>query len=254
MSNKGLKLEKENYTIEIKYSDEAVEKKLLKFTVTNGNEIVLSADEIISMLVGQVNSEVLAAAFVETNKVNVVEVGRQLQCKLDKDFKKGDVININYTHPYPVEFAIIEEAFKIAQISPGSKVTELTVEFLEDVKKRITPKMIDFTQKFYQSFKSVDIKDKKMSEEIQINEEVNVVLGKYRVLGEINFTNEVGEPQGVLEIGSIQEVPAVVGEQWVVDGTAERVEDEVDSEATIESETDPDPVAPVDGAVETEAI
>ena len=218
-TNKGAKLVKENYTIEIKYSDEAIEKKLLKFTVTNGNEIILNANEIISMIVGQVNSEVLSAAFVETNKVNVVEVGRQLQCKLDKDYKKGDLININYTHPYPVEFAIIEEAFKIAKISPDTKVTELTAEFLEDVKKRITPKMIDFTKKFYQGFKSVDIKNKRMEE---TNE---MVIGKYKVLGEIIPTDQDGNPQVALEIGSIQEVPTIVGEQWVVDGIAERVEE-----------------------------
>lgn len=164
MSNKGLKLEKENFTVEVKYSDEAVVKKLVKFTVTKGNEIVLSADEIISMLVNQVNSEVLSAAFVETDRVNVVEVMRQIQCILDKDYKKGDVININYSHPYPVEFAIIEEAFKIAQIYKDAKVTELTSEYLEDVRKRISPKAIDFTKKFYQSFNSVDIKNKKMEE------------------------------------------------------------------------------------------
>ena len=225
MDNKGLKLTKENFTVEVKYSDEAIEKKLVKFTITNGNEIILSADEIISMLVGQVNSEVLSAAFVETDRIHVVEVNRQLKCRLDKDFKKGEVINIDYIHPYPLEFAIIEEAFKIAKINPDTKVTELTAEFLESVKKRITPKAVDFTKKFYGAIKSVDIKDKKMSEETN-----ELVLGKYKIIGEVIPTNEIGDPQPALEVGSTIEVPTVVGEQWVANGTAERFEEVASAE------------------------
>ncbi len=160
MKTKGVKLDKGNFTVEVKYSDEAVAKKLIRFTVVEGKEIVLTADELVSMLVNQVNSEVLAASFVETDRVNVVEVGRQLQCVLDKDYQKGQVININYTHPYPIEFALIEEAWKIATISKDTKVTELTVEYLEEVKKKIKPEMKDYIKKFYESFKTVDLKKK----------------------------------------------------------------------------------------------
>ncbi len=157
MSTKGIKLDKENFTVEVKYSDEAIEKKLIKFTVVKGNEIVLTADELVSMLVNQVNSEVLSASFVETDRINVVEVGRQLQCTLDKDYQKGQVININYTHPYPIEFALIEEAWKIAQIKKDTKVTELTVEYMEKVKNEIKPKMEKYIRKFYESFKSFQL-------------------------------------------------------------------------------------------------
>ncbi len=158
--DKGLKLDKGNYTVEVKYSPEAIEKKLVKFTLVEGKEIILTADEIISMLVGQVNSETLSATFVETERVNVVQVNRQIQCSLDRDYKKGELININYNHPYPIEFALIEEAWKIATINKDAKVTELTIESLEQVKKQITPEMMNFTKKFYESFKTVDVKNK----------------------------------------------------------------------------------------------
>lgn len=157
MSTKGVKLDKGNFTVEVKYSDEAVEKKLVRFTVVEGKEIVLSADELISMLVNQVNSEVLSAAFVETDRVNVVEVMRQLQCVLDKDYQKGQVININYSHPYPVEFALIEEAWKIAVINKDTKVTELTVDYIEEVRKKIQPKMAEYLKKFYKAFKTISL-------------------------------------------------------------------------------------------------
>ncbi len=157
MEDKGVKLDKGNFTVEVKYSPEAVEKKLVRFTVVEGKEIVLTADELVSMLVNQVNSEVLSAAFVETDRINVVEVTRQLQCVLDRDFKKGEIININYSHPYPIEFALIEEAWKIAILKKDTKAIELTAEYIEEVKKKIKPKMIDYMKKFYKGIKSVNV-------------------------------------------------------------------------------------------------
>jgi hypothetical protein len=155
MNDKGIKLEKPDYTIEIKYSPEAIEKKLMKFISKNGDEFVISADEMISMLVNQVNTEILAATFVEMDKVNVVEVYRQIQCVLDKDYLKGQIINIGYVHPLPVEFAIIEEAMKIAKINMDAPAFVLTAEYLEEVKKKIKPEMEKYIETFYKSFKNL---------------------------------------------------------------------------------------------------
>lgn len=48
-------------------------------------------------------------------------------------------------------------------------------------------------------------------------------LAKYKVLKPIEYTNEIGESEGMLEVGSIQEVPEVIGKKWVKDGDAEKV-------------------------------
>lgn len=152
------KLVKKDYTVEIGYSDEAKEKKLLKFiTAKSGDEIVISANELSSMLIGGVNSEVLEATFVESDRVNVVEVGRQMQCVLDKDMKRGQKINLNYTHPYPIEFALIEEAYKIAKIDMSVPRITLTREYINEVKSKFKPEMTDYINKFYKSFKNVKI-------------------------------------------------------------------------------------------------
>lgn len=245
MSDKGLKLEKENFIIEVKYSPEAIEKKLVKFTVTKGTEIVLSADEIISMLVNQVNSELLSASFVETQKINVVRVSRQLKCKLERDFKKGDVVNLTYVHPYPIEFAIIEEAFKIAKIQDGTKVFELTQEFLESVRKRITPKMVDYTKKVYESFNSLNLKNKRMEQEYTGE------MGKFKVIGVITpIDPETSEPQAALELGSVHEVPVALGNDWVANGLAEKVVEEAAPAGEVAEA--PVEVAPEAPAVEAE--
>lgn len=158
MSKKPIELKKENYTIQVGYSPEAIEKKLMKFISKSGDEFEISAEEMSSILVSQVNSNMLEATFVESDRINVVEVGRQLQCVLDKDMKKGEKININYTHPYPIEFALIEEAYKIAKIDESVPKVTLTKEYIEEVKSKLKPEMTEYIEKFYKSFKNVELK------------------------------------------------------------------------------------------------
>jgi len=155
INNKGIIAKKDNYTVEVKYSKEAIEKKLVRFTLTKGERFEISADELIGILTHQVNMDTLAPTFIETDRVHVVEVGRQLECVLDKDMKAGQKININYTHPYAVEYAIIEEAYKIAKINKDVPVFTLTKEFIDEVREKISPDMKKYTDAFYKSFKNI---------------------------------------------------------------------------------------------------
>jgi hypothetical protein len=152
---KPIELKKDNYTIQVNWSKDAKKNKLMKFISKSGDEFVISAEEMTSILVGQVNSETLEATFVESDRINVVEVGRQLECVLDKDMKKGEKIRINYTHPYPIEFALIEEAAKIAKINKDVPAVTLTKEYIDEVKSKIKPEMTEYIEKFYKSFKNL---------------------------------------------------------------------------------------------------
>lgn len=157
MKPKQIKLK--DYRVEIGYSDEAKKKKLMKFITTkHGDEFEISSEELSSMLIGGVNSETLEATFVESDRINVVEVGRQLQCVLEEDMKKGQKININYTHPYPIEFAIIEQAFGIAKINMDVPSLVLTKEYIDEVKSKLKPEMTEYIEKFYKSFKNIKAK------------------------------------------------------------------------------------------------
>jgi len=51
-----------------------------------------------------------------------------------------------------------------------------------------------------------------------------IELGFYKTLEAIPFTNEEGEEIGKTEIGSIQEVPVALGDFWVANGMADKVE------------------------------
>lgn len=155
---KAREIRQKDYTVQIGYSKKAIAKKLMKFITKNGDEFEVSAEEMASMLIGGVNSNTLEATFVESDRINVVEVGRQLQCVLDKDMKKGEKININYTHPYPLEFALIEEAYKIAKIDVNIPAKVLTKQYLDEVKAKLKPEMENYITKFYKSFKNLSLK------------------------------------------------------------------------------------------------
>jgi hypothetical protein len=153
-------IKRDNYTVQIGYSEEAEEKKLLKFISKSGDEFEISSEELASMIIGGVNTETLNATFVDVDRVNVVEVGRQLECVLDKDMKKGDKIRLNYSHPYPVEFAILEQVYGIAKINMDVPALVLTNQYIDSVKAKITPKQEKFLEKFYRSFKNLKLNKK----------------------------------------------------------------------------------------------
>ena len=156
----GKEIKKDNYTVQIGYSKEAKEKKLLKFISKSGDEFEISAEELSSMLIGGVNQNTLEATFVESDKVDVVEVSRQLECVIDKKMKKGDKIRLNYKHPYPVSFALIEQIYGIAKIEMDVPMLTLTKKYIEDTRKKIKPEQEKFINKFYKSFKNVDLNKK----------------------------------------------------------------------------------------------
>lgn len=154
---KAIELKKENYTIQVNYSEEAEKKKLMKFITKSGDEFEISAEEMSSILIGQVNQKVLEATFVESDRINVVEVGRQIQCVLDKDMKKGQKINIGYTHPLPLEFAIIEQVYGIAKINMDVPSLTLTKEYIDEATKKLKPEQEKFLNTFYKSFKNINL-------------------------------------------------------------------------------------------------
>lgn len=158
LEKKPVELKKEKYTIQVNYSLEAIEKKLMKFITPSGDEFEISADEMATILIGQVNSDLIEATFVESDRVNVVEVTRQIRALANKDIKKGDEIRIDYTHPYPIEFAIIEEAAKLAKINMDTPRYELTIDYIKSVQQKITPKQQKFSKLVWDFFK--DLKKK----------------------------------------------------------------------------------------------
>jgi len=157
---KAVELKKDGYTLQVNYSKEAKEKKLMKFIPTDGKPFVISADEMGTILSSQINSQTLEAIFVESDRVDVVEVERQMRCLADKDIKKGDEIRITYKHPLPVEFALIEEAWRLAEIKKDVPIKTLSVQYIKKARDKMKPIKKNnetFLKSFYAFFKNIKI-------------------------------------------------------------------------------------------------
>jgi len=154
----GLTSDQGDYKVSIKYSKKAIAEKLIKFTVGD-KSFEISSDKLIELLAKYVGSEELSPVFVNTERINVVFVKRNIQAQLDRDFKAGEIINMEYQHPYPLEFALIEEAYKIAAVNQEREGVIVTPELLKQV-KRDTPKQSEhFIKSFYKSFKNLMLGD-----------------------------------------------------------------------------------------------
>ncbi len=147
-----VKTVKDNYTVELKYSNEAIEKKLIKFTVNEGTSFEISVDDIVELVAMGANKTKLQPMFVDTEQIDMVYVKRQLHGKASKAIAVGDDISLDYVHPYPLEFALLEEAYNIAAIDMEVPRVPLTMEYIKSIKEKIKPQTEDFLKASYRSF------------------------------------------------------------------------------------------------------
>jgi uncharacterized membrane protein YfhO len=147
----GFKSEQKDYTVEIKYSQEAIDKKLIRFTPKKGKAFEVTADQMIELLAQNVNQTQLQPVYVDTEKIDMVYVKRQFIGKASKSIPEGEEIRLDYVHPYPLEFAILEEAYNIAQIDTNIPRIPLTFEYIKEIKSKISPKNNDFLKSSYRS-------------------------------------------------------------------------------------------------------
>jgi len=159
MAKQAKRLDTKMYSLEINYDETAIAKKLIKFIPKEGTSFEISAEDMISFLVNQVNMKTLEPTLVDTEKINICDVYREIKVQLNRDFKAGEIVHLGYKTPYPLEFAIIESIYGIAKVDEGAKVFELTGEMIEKYKKEIKPEQVDYVKKFYEGHKGLNLRD-----------------------------------------------------------------------------------------------
>jgi hypothetical protein len=157
MAKQAKRLDTETYSLEINYDETAVTKKLIKFIPKEGIPFEISAEDMISFLVNQVNMNTLEPTFVDTEKINICDVYREIKVKLDRDFKEGEIIQLGYKTPYPLEFAVLEAIYNIAKVEEGAEVFSLTKEMIYKYKTEIKPEQVDYVKKFYEGHKGLNL-------------------------------------------------------------------------------------------------
>ena len=147
--SQGFVSETEKFKIEVKYSDEAVEKELIKFTPKKGKSVEINADAIIGIIATQFKTKdfALALADTEINNVFVVETERYINATLDRDFKKGETISFPFKHIYPYVLAAVEETYKICKMT--GQVESVPKEVYEETLKKLGDINKEFIEKYY---------------------------------------------------------------------------------------------------------
>lgn len=148
-NRKGLIQHKPDYSVMIRYSKKAEDGKLIKIIPKKGKPIEISTKDLVSLLAEHVNFDILAPAFVESKKINMIRVTRNVTLVPNSDIKAGQTVHIPFTHMVPIEFAIAEEAIGVALI--GDKVKEINSKEYAEAKLRVDAGVENYTQEQYRS-------------------------------------------------------------------------------------------------------
>ena len=146
---KGQVSHKKDYSVVVRYSDNAIKNDLIKFIPKSKKPFVIQLGEMVDLLSKFVSQDVLAPTLMDNKVVNMIKVQRALVFTPNKDINAGETINIPFEHMMPIEYAIAEEAVGVAKIS--DKVVTINDKLLQQAKKRVDDRVKDFAKASYES-------------------------------------------------------------------------------------------------------
>lgn len=123
-----------------------------------------------------------------------------------------------------------EENMYVGKVLNGKEVVDTSADsnfmyfYFQDGSYDVAP-IIDgnVSVTFYENIEKEE-SDEIIKEESDEIEEFDGELGFYKTLQPIPYTDQEGNEIGMTEVGSIQEVPVALGDFWVADGLAEKVD------------------------------
>lgn len=145
----GSVAENDDLAIFVNYSQEAKDQELIKLVPKHGNEVVISADDILAIVASQLKKKELAVALTtaDITEIPMIETMRPLDVTLEKDFKKGDRIQFLFPHMYPYFLAVAEEAYKLCETRGEIKI--ISKEAYDEVAETLIEKNKPFIEAMY---------------------------------------------------------------------------------------------------------
>jgi len=134
---------RDGYSVSLKYSQEAEEKKLIKFTThakraSKEHEFVMSLGEIAEIIIQNLNSEMLSMISADVTKVQMIQGNIPFHGVCDRDFAKGEEIIFEYPMWMPLDVAVAYEAYNIAKL--GNEVVEIDASNIQKARESMTEK------------------------------------------------------------------------------------------------------------------
>lgn len=141
--------ENDDYRLEVKYSKKAREKELLKIKIKKGDTVEFKAADLLKIITENIKKNELALALsegeLEMDAIAMVEVIRTVNFTMDRDVKKGEVINFNYPQPYPYFLALCEAMYKLAEIKGEIKMVPFSIT--EETKTKMMEQNMNLAEK-----------------------------------------------------------------------------------------------------------
>jgi len=146
---KGQISHRPDYTVVVRYSDNAIKNNLIKFITKKGESFEVQLGDMVDLLSKFVSQEILAPTLMDNKVVNMIKVQRALQFIPNKDIKAGELVNIPFEHMMPVEYAIAEEALGVSVIP--DKIKTINHKALQQAQKRVQDGVKEFSRAAYES-------------------------------------------------------------------------------------------------------
>lgn len=131
----GLETEQPTFKLLINYDKDSVDKGLIKIVPNEGvTEVVLSADELLDIIGNKIQGKGIAIQLRELNRQEIwmMNVTRAFNFLADKDYKQGEVIQIEGQHPYPVLLYAAEQEFNTCKEGTDKTFYAISADGLSD--------------------------------------------------------------------------------------------------------------------------
>lgn len=150
--DKGEFFENDTLRIDVKFSDEAVEKELIKFTSKNGEPIIFSAGEMLDVIREQFREkrlkETIAYTTADSAFIPTAEAMVPIYFNASKDIKQGELVQFFAPMQIPLGIALVMEAHRLCTIK-GKEISKISIDDFEEAKKTLAETNKDFTEKFF---------------------------------------------------------------------------------------------------------
>lgn len=115
---KPFKIDHDGVTIEANYSLTSKEKELIRFS-KNGIKFEISSDSLLGLITNQFKKKSFALTLADSDMIEIpmVETIRQVSFEADKDYKKGERVDIRVGQITPYVLAAIEQAYNTCVIN-----------------------------------------------------------------------------------------------------------------------------------------
>lgn len=148
--DQGEFFENDSLRIDVKFSDEAKEKELIKFTSKNGEPIIFSAGEMLDLIREQFREKNLAASLTtaDTTFIPSVEAAVPIFFNANKDIKEGELVQFFAPMQIPLGIALVMEANRLCTIK-GTEILKIPTTEFEEAKKTLAEESKEFVEKFF---------------------------------------------------------------------------------------------------------